>query len=122
MFGHDGRENAAADVELRAQAHESRPRGSRQFVEHAVGDGLVERALVAVGPDVEFEVFQFQALALRDVVQHQVRKIRLAGQGAKAGKFRNLHMDQVVAAGTGIVEGTQFIAGFGGHAGLGKQK
>ena len=122
MFGHDSGENAAADVELRTQAHEPRPRGGGQFVKYAVGDRLVERALVAVGPDVEFEVFQFQALALGNIVQHQVRKIRLAGQGAKAGKFRNLHMDQVVASGTGIVEGAQCIAGFGGHAGLGKQK
>ena len=121
MFGHDSREDAAAYVKVRAQAHEPWPRGGCEVIEDAVGHCLVEGALVAIGPDVELEVFQFQALALGNIVEYQARKIRLPGQGTKASKFRNFHMDQVVASRAGIVKGAQFVARFGRHAGLGKR-
>src|SRR3972149_6296230 len=59
VLGHHGGEYTAAHVELRVQAHETRPRGADQVVEDTVGDRFVERPLIAIGPDVELEAFQF---------------------------------------------------------------
>ncbi len=51
----DGGVDAAAHVELGADAHEPGVHGRHQVVEDAIGNGLVEGSLVAEGPDVELQ-------------------------------------------------------------------
>jgi hypothetical protein len=57
MFRDDRGEDSAAYEKLGRQAHEARRYGSDEIIEYLVGDRLVERALVTVRPDVEFERF-----------------------------------------------------------------
>ena len=61
MFRHDIGENAAAHIEFGSEAHISRLQGGSQVIEYTVGDGFVERAFVAVRPDVELEAFKLDA-------------------------------------------------------------
>ena len=74
MLGDDRRVDAAAHAEFGAQAHEARRSGGDQVVEDAVGHGFVERAFVAIAPDVQFERFQFDAGSVRHVFEMQVAK------------------------------------------------
>lgn len=105
MFRHHVGEDAAAHVEAGGQAHVAGLGGLDQVVEDAVGDVLVEMALVAEAPDVELQALQLDADLVGDVVQGQDGEIRLPGLGAEAGEFRNLHVDLVIPVGSGIREG-----------------
>lgn len=118
VFGDDVGEDAAADVELGGEAHESRLGRGDQVVEDAVGDVLVEVAFLAERPHVELQALQLDALLVGDVVEDQRGEIRLAGLGAQAGEFRDLHVDMVVAARVRIGEGFQRFGGFRAHIGL----
>src|SRR5688500_14306888 len=113
VLGDDGREDAAAHVPAGGEPHEARLRGGHQVVQDAVGDGLVEGALVAVRPDVELEALQLDAGLLRDVVEGEDREVRLAGLGAQAGEFRDRHVDQEIAARLRVGEGLEILAGLG---------
>ena len=110
MFGDHVGENAAAHVEARRQAHETRLDGLDQVVEDAVGDILVKMSLVAKTPDVELQAFQFDAQLVREVIERQHREVRLAGLGAQAGELGDLHVDVEIPPGSGVREG---IEGFG---------
>ena len=46
----------------------------REVVEHAVGHRLVERAFVAVRPDVELEALQLDTSSVGDVIEVSVAK------------------------------------------------
>lgn len=115
-FGNDIGEYAAAHVELGGQAHEARRGGGDQVVENAIGDGFVESALVAVGPNVELETLQFDAGLVRDVIENQRREIGLAGHRAQAGEFRNLHVNVKVAVDRRIGKGFEGSRRLAGHA------
>ena len=118
VFGDHIGENAAAHVELGGEAHEARLGRGDQVVEDAVGDVLVEVAFLAERPHVELQALQFDALLVGDVVEDQRREIRLAGFGAQAGEFRDLHMDMVVALRVRVREGFQRFQGVCAHVGL----
>ena len=115
VFRHHVGEDAAAHIELAGEAHETGVGGLGQVVQDAVGDILVEVALVAEGPDVELEAFQFHAAPVRDVVQEQGGEVRLAGFWAQAGELRDFDVDVVIPARLGVVEGFQFFGGLAGH-------
>ena len=118
LFGHHVGEDAAAHVEFCGEAHEARLEGGDQVVQDAVGDSFVEMPLVAERPDIQLEAFQFDALLVRDVIQHQCGKVGLAGFGAQAGKFWDLHMDMVVPQRARVGEGFQGFGGLRGHVGM----
>lgn len=115
MFSHHIGEDAATHVELAGQAHEAGVRGPHQVIQDAVGDGLMEMSLVPEGPDVELQALQLHAARVRNVVQEQGGKVRLAGLGAQTGEFRDLYMNMVIPARLGVVEGFQGFAGLAGH-------
>ena len=115
MFGDDIGINAAAHIETGGQAHEARLSGGNQIIENTIGNGFVKGALVTVRPDVELERLQFHALGIRHVFQMQRGKIRLAGLGAKTGKFGHVDANGEIAIGARIVEGFKRLAGLRGH-------
>lgn len=115
MFGYDIGEDAAAHVEFCRQPHETGCGGCNQVVQDMVGDGLMECALVAKGPDVEFQAFQFDALLIRDVIQIQGGEIGLSGFRAQTGKFGNFHVDMKIPLRVRVAEGFQDFAGLAGH-------
>ena len=93
MLGHDGREDPAAHVEARGQAHEARRGRRRKIVEDAVGHRFVEGALVAVRPDVELQALQLDAATVRNVVEQQRGEVRLARLRTETGELRDLHVN-----------------------------
>jgi hypothetical protein len=62
-------------------------RGSspHDVVEDRVGHLLVERALVAVAPEVHLQALQLEAQLVADHVDREVREVGLPGQRAVAG-------------------------------------
>jgi len=111
MFGNNCCEDAAAHVESGRQAHKPGFRGRDKVVKDAVGHSLVECALVAVGPDVQFEALEFDTAAVSNVIEVQGSEIRLTGLRTQAGKLRNLHSDQKIPFRIRIGEG--FESGVG---------
>src|SRR5688572_32867568 len=97
VLGNDARVNPAAYVEARLELQVARLERAHQVVEDAVGHGLVERAFVAIRPNIKLERFQLHAQAIGNVVEHQRGEIRLTGHRAEAGERRDLHVDPVVA-------------------------
>lgn len=115
VFGDDGRVDAAAHVEAGGQPHEARLGGGHQIIEDAVGHGFVERALITVGPDVEFERFQLHALLRGHIFDVQCGEIGLAGLGAEAREFRDVDTNGEIPVWLRVVESFEGFAGFGGH-------
>src|SRR4051812_33815951 len=115
MLGYDGGVDAAADVPLRLEPHVAGLGGTYEVVEDPVGDRLMKRPLVAVGPNVELERLQLHAQPVGDVVERERGEIGLPGHGADAGELRNLHVDPVVALGRRVGKRFQRLAGTRGH-------
>ncbi len=97
MRGGDRGPDPAADVKAGLEAHVPRGAGANEVVEKSVGDRLVERACVAVRPDVEFEGLEFEAEKVGDVRELEDGEVRLPRERAKGGKFRHAHRDEIVA-------------------------
>ena len=115
MLGDDVGEDAAAHEEFGGDAHEARLQFGDEVVEDAVGDGLVETALVTERPDVELEALQFDAFRFGNVIEQDGGEIRLAGFRAQAGEFRNFHVDVEITLRCGVGEGFEGLAGLGAH-------
>ncbi len=116
MFGNDRSIDSAPDVEIGRQTHEARLTDFHQFVEYAVGDSLMERALLAEGPDVQLKRFQLDTMLLRHILQGEHGEIRLSCFRAQAGKFRYADAHSVVAARVRVRESLEVLAGLYGHA------
>ena len=115
MFRNHAGKDAAANIEFCGQAHESGLRGRNKVIKNAVGHGLMESTLVAIGPDIQFEAFELDAPLVCDVIEVERGKIRLAGLRAQAGKLRNLHANQKIALRIRIREGFETGVGFLRH-------
>src|SRR5579859_2880970 len=115
MLRDDRGVDAPADVEACLQAHEPGLRCPYEVLQDVVGDGLVERANVAIGPDVELERFQLDAKLVGHVVEQERREVRLAGHRANAGELRDLHVDPVVTPARWIRKSLQLFAGTRRH-------
>ena len=115
MFGNDGRENAAADIELGRKAHKAGCRGGHQIVENTVCDGFMEGALVAEAPHVELEAFELDTALIGNVVENQGREIGLPGFWAKTREFRDFHVNDEVTLRRGVRESFQRLARLRAH-------
>lgn len=82
-----------------------------QIIEDRVHDGFVENSLVAVGEEIEFQTFHFDAKFGGDVNNRDGREIGLAGDGADAGEFGEGEFDFVGAGRAGVFEGVEDGAG-----------
>lgn len=111
VFDHDIGENAAAYIPLGGEPHESGLGGGDEVVEDFVGDGFVEGAFVTVGPHVELEAFELYAFVVGDVVEGEGGEIGLAGFGAQAGEFRDLHVDVEITMRGRIGESLERLGG-----------
>jgi hypothetical protein len=88
------------EVALDRQA--ARLRRGDEVVDDLVGDGLVERALVAVRPQVELQALELDAQLIRHVADAQRGEVRLARARAQARELRALEADLVIAPGVGV--------------------
>ena len=116
MFGAHRGVDAAAHPPSSFQTHEAGIDRLDKVVKDAVCDVLMEVPFISEGPHVELERLQFEVLFIGDVVENQRGKVRLAGERAQAGEFRNFHVNEVVALGVGIVENLKIAAGCGRHS------
>src|SRR5262249_6107849 len=92
--------------------------GRDQVVENAVGHSFMECAFVPIRPQVQLEAFQFHAALVGHVANLDRRKVRLPGEGAKAGELGAVEGDFVVPLGRRIGEGFEGFRGLSRHAGL----
>ena len=115
MLGHNRGENSTADVESGCQPHEAGPCSRNQVVKDPIGHRLMKCALVAIGPDIQFQAFQLDAFPIGDVVEKKRGEVGLPRFGAKAGEFRYLHVDQEIAPGIRVGKRFQRIGGLGWH-------
>ncbi len=117
MLGRHGREDPAAHVPLRRQAHEARGNGLDQIVQDGIGHRLVKRAFVAIRPHVKLQAFQLDIALVGHEVEHHRREVRLAGQRAQARELRDLHSHPVIALRRRVGESFEDLGGACGHAG-----
>src|SRR5882672_5396757 len=110
MLGDHRRADAAADVEFRREAHESRPGDADQGVQDFVRHRFMEGAAVPERPDVELQRLQFHAQRVRHVFQLECREVRLARFRTQASEFRQRHANHVIAGGRGIRECLEGLA------------
>src|SRR5262245_43977586 len=109
------RMNAAAHVEVTDHRQFAWLAGGNKIVENLVDHRFMERAFVAIGPEVEFQRFELDVEFVGHIVDLDGSEIRLAGSRADAGEFRTFHGDLVVAFRTRIGKSFQFFAWSGRH-------
>ena len=103
--------NSSAHKEIPDDLHEPGLDGDDQVVQNAVGDCLMEGPFITVGPQIEFEGFQFHAEFFGDVSDLDRGKIRLAGLGTEAGKLGAVKPDLVIPVRLGVWEGIKLLGG-----------
>ena len=89
-----------------------------EVVENAVGDVLVENALVAKALQIHLQALQLDALLVGRVGERERAEIGLAGLGTNRRELGADDFDDVIAAGKLVVECFQDVAGVGGHIAL----
>src|SRR5207249_4563575 len=104
VLGDDHGVDAAADREVPLHPEVARREHGDQVVEDAVGDRLVEVALVAERPQVQLERLQLDALLAGDVADAEGGEVGLAGERAEAGELRALEAHLVAAPRVGVRE------------------
>jgi len=103
------RVNAATNVEVALDTRSTWLRGGDQIIQDLVGDGLVKRSLVAVGPQVELPRFQFHAKSIRNVFHANRREVRLPSFGAQTSEFGTLETNDIVPILVGIGESLKVL-------------
>lgn len=107
MLGDYACEDATANVELCREAHEPGACNGYKIIQNLVCHCLMKRAFVAVRPDIQLQAFQFDAFAICYVIEIQGCEIGLAGFGAQASEFRDLHANQEIPAGVRVWKSLQ---------------
>lgn len=115
MDDRDVRADAAAGGEGGDELEATGLENGDEVVEDAVGDVLVEDALVAEALEVHLQALQLNALLFGRVRECERAEIGLAGFGADRGEFGTDDFDDVIAAGKLVVEGFQEVAGIFWH-------
>jgi hypothetical protein len=110
--------NSAANVEIADHRHLTRTTCGNQIIENPVDDGFVESALIAKGPEIEFERLQLDTELVRDIFDFDGRKIGLPGARAHTGEFRTLHVDLIIALRPRVRKGFQLCARSSRHLGI----
>lgn len=104
MLGHHVCVNPAAHVPACGDAGEAWLDGRDDFVEHVVGDFLVKRADVSEAPHEHFQRLELNAGLVGDVLDREVREVRLACERAVAGELRDLDVNQIIPSCVGVGE------------------
>src|ERR1700682_3183079 len=106
--------DAPTYVKVPDDFEESRVERSDEVAGDAIRDGLMEGSLVTVGPQIELERLELDALRIGRVADADRGEVRLARHGAEAGELRRLERDLVVALGVGIGKGLEVSGWVGG--------
>ena len=101
--------DAAPDIKIGFNRHSTRFHGPDQIVQDPIGDGFMERPVIAMAPEIKLEALEFHAEFIGHIGDPYRREIRLAGLGTKAREFRALHLDGVVAPRARILEDLEFF-------------
>jgi hypothetical protein len=115
MFSNYSGVDTPADIEDGGKSHKAWLGSGYQIRENLVGNGLMKSPLIPVGPDIEFEGFEFYTLLVRNVLQIKCGKIGLSCFGAETGKFRGMDTDRVVTFRMRVIKNLQCFARVGGH-------
>jgi len=97
--------DATSYVESALHAHEVGVAGTNQIIQNAIGHSLMKCALVAKRPGIKLERFQFDAKAIRDILQEYRGEVRLPCLWAQACELWDFYMDRVIPAHLRIVKG-----------------
>lgn len=96
VFRENDRLDIASNGEICHHPHPTRGEQRYQVVEESVSGCFMADLPVSVGIDVKFEALELHDLLIRYVVDRYRGKIRKAGPGTEAGKFRYLQVYDVI--------------------------
>ncbi len=102
MFRENDRLDIASNGEICHHPHPTRGEQRYQVVEDSVSGRFMADLPVTVCIDVKFEALELHDLLIRYVVGRNRGKIREAGPGTEAGKFRNLQVYDVIPLRVGV--------------------
>src|SRR5690349_2587226 len=115
MRDRDGGRDPTPHPEPAGDPERSRGHRGHQVVANAVGHSLVERAFIAIAPQVQLEALELDAQLIGHVVDQDRCEIRLPGHRAQARELGALELDMVVAPRPGVCERLQLFARPRGH-------
>src|SRR2546428_8072917 len=115
--GADLRLDATAHVEVADDFRPPGPGGGHEVVEDAIGDVLVEGALLPERPQVELERFQLDEVLVGHVADANGGEVRLPRHRAQAGELRDRHGDLVVAVRMRVGHHLEPLRGLRRHTG-----
>src|SRR5205807_5356738 len=107
--------DAAPDEPVGANGHAPGGHGLDQVVEDAVGDVLVEGALVPVAPQVELQRLELDDGRAWDIGDGDGGEVGLTRHGTHAGELRGLAAHLVVPPRVGVGHRHELPGGAGGH-------
>lgn len=96
MLGGDDAVNAAADAPRRLHHHPLRATASYHVVENAIGDVLVENALVTKALQIDLETLQLDAFLISHVGNSQGCEIGLTGLRTHAGELMDVMFNKII--------------------------
>jgi len=108
MADPDNRVDIPAWMEVRLELHPLGITGLDQVIENPIGDLLMGDAAVAITVDVQLDGLELENPRTRLIEQAHHRKIRITGEGALAGEFRQFDRNLVGAPWPWVVKANQF--------------
>ena len=105
MFGVYFNGNSATRTEISGYPRPFRGADLDQIIEDEIGDFFMERAVVSVTEEIDFQGFAFHAFFIGDVVDGHVAEIGLTGNRAEGGEFRAVKGNDVGPIRVGIGKG-----------------
>src|SRR3954454_15375377 len=112
----DGGVDAAPHQPVRLHGEPAWCDGGDEVVGDAVGDVLVEGALLPVAPQVQLQRLELDDGLAGHIADDHRGEVRLTGHGADAGELRRLAPHLVVPRGMGVGDRDQVFGGRRGHA------
>ena len=97
----------AANGKIACYGHPFRLHRRHEIVEDLVDNRFIENALIAVGEEIEFQAFHFDAESSGRVSHRDRREIRLTRDRANAGELRENEFNLVIPLWTRIGEGVK---------------
>lgn len=101
--------NPSSDVEVTFNFHLPGLKTLDEIVQDRIGDRLVKRSGLPIGPEIQLQALQFHAKLIRYIADPDRREIWLTRFGANAGELGTLHGDLVIAPRIRVLEGFQAL-------------
>jgi len=107
--------NPPADEEIPLHLHDAGLCHLYQIIQNLIRHLFMKGSLIAVGPKVKFQGFQFDAEFVRGVTDPEGCKIGLSGSWTKTGKFGALKLNFIVPVWVWIRKDFKSFGGFCRH-------